>query len=186
LSLSEVDILEGKLDDAQRRLKEVLAADPTNVDARLWMGNLGSMRGNYQNALENFRSVVVTDPNNPQALNNLAYLMVENGSQLTEALKYAQRAKELAPDTPEYADTLGCVLYHQGLYPLAVREFESATSKQANPVWEYHLAMAYAKAGNANHSRALLETALKHNPTLPEAKLAQQIVDTAAKTENGR
>src|SRR5580700_5565781 len=97
-----------------------------------------------------------------------------------EALKYAQRAKELSPETPEYADTLGWIFYHQGLYPSAVREFESATAKRPDPTWKYHLAMAYAKAGDGNRARAVLEAALKQNPKLPEAKLAQQVVGMPA------
>ena len=43
-------------------------------------------------------------------------------------------------------------------------------------VWKYHLAMAYAKAGNAARGRATLEAALKLNPNVPEAKIAQEIV----------
>jgi len=178
-SLIEVDLVEGKFDVAQGRLQTILSADPSNTTAHMWLGNLESMRGNYKTALEQFRVVIAAQPDNPQALNNLAYVLAEYADRPVEALKYAQKAKELAPDSAEYSDTLGWVLYHQGLYPLAVRELERATAKQSNVTWEYHLAMAYAKAGDWNRGRAVLKTALAQNPKLPEAKLAQQILDAA-------
>ena len=179
LSLVQVDVLEAKLDDAQRRLKAILSTDATNTTAHQWLANLEIQRsdkGDKKAALEHLRSVVAANPDNPLALNNLAYLLAEEGGQMMEALKYAQRAKELAPETPDFSDTLGWIFYRQGLYPSAIREFESATAKRADPIWKYHLAMAYAKAGDGNRARAVFETAFKLNPKLPEAKLAQEIV----------
>ena len=187
LSLTEVDISDGKLDEAQRRLQAVLSVNSSNTTAHLWLGNLSCTKGDFKTAQEQFRMVIAADPNNPQALNNLAYLIVETGGQPAEALKYAQKAKELAPDRPEYADTLGWVLYQQGLYTLAVQELERATANHANAKWEYHLAMACAKAGDGNRARAILETTLKRNPELPEAALAQHIVSaTSPNSGNAR
>jgi tetratricopeptide (TPR) repeat protein len=187
LALTDADILDGKLEDAKHRLQTVLSANPTNTKAHLKLGDVELLRADYQGAEKQFRLVLAADPDHLQALNNLAYLIAENGGQLSEALKYAQRAKELAPDKPEYSDTLGWVLYRQGLYPSAVQELERATAKRANTTWEYHLAMAYAKAGDGNRARSVLQNALKQNPTLPEAKLAQQIVGAEpSKKGNGR
>ncbi len=45
--------------------------------------------------------------------------------------------------------------------------------------------MAYAKAGDGNRARAVLEAALKQNPKIPEAKLAQQIIGAAAPKTGG-
>ncbi len=179
LSLVQSDIVDGKWDDAQKKLQEVLASDPGNTTARLWLGNIEVTKGNNKNALEQYRQVVASDPSNTEALNNFAYLLTEYGNQPAEALKYAQKAKELAPDSAEYSDTLGWILYRKGLYPLAVTELERAVSKERNPIWRYHLAMAYAKAGDLNRGRTTLETALKTNPNLPEAKLAQQVIEGA-------
>jgi tetratricopeptide (TPR) repeat protein len=145
----------------------------------MWMGNLKAMRGDYKAAIEEFRTVLAALPDHPQTLNNLAYLLADYANQPTEALKYAQRAKELVPDSAEFSDTLGWVLYRQGLYPMAVKELERATSKQANVAWQFHLGMAYAKAGDWTRGRAVLKAALERNPDLPEARLARQVLETA-------
>jgi len=97
-----------------------------------------------------------------------------------EALKFAQKAKELAPNSPAYSDTLGWILYRQGLYSSAVKEIERATGKGGDPVWDYHLAMACAKAGEGGRARILLQSALKRNPRLPEAKQARDVVEESA------
>jgi Tfp pilus assembly protein PilF len=180
LSLVQVDLVEGKLDDAEHRLRAVLSANPADTTAHLWMGNLAASRGDYRTSEEQLRAVIAADPDNHQALNNLAYILAER-NQPGEALKFAQRAKELAPDRPVYADTLGWILYQQGLYASAIRELESAVAKRADPIWQYHLAMAYAKAGDQDRARHVLQAALQQNPRIPEAKIAQQVVGVAAK-----
>jgi tetratricopeptide (TPR) repeat protein len=177
LSLIQLEVIDNKLDDAQRRLQSVLSVDRSNTTARLWLGNIEITKGDRKSALEDFRQVVAADPNNTQALNNYAYLLSELNP--TEALKYAQKAKELAPGDAAYSDTLGWVLYSQGLYSLAVSELERAAGQVGHPVWKYHLAMAYAKAGNTNRSQTMLQSALKLNPNLPEATMAQQVLETA-------
>jgi Tfp pilus assembly protein PilF len=92
------------------------------------------------------------------------------------ALKYAEKAVEIAPDRPAYCDTLGWILYRKGVYSSAVRYLEQASRDPGNVVWKYHLAMAYAKAGQVSRGRTTLEAALKINPNLPEAKMAQQMI----------
>jgi Tfp pilus assembly protein PilF len=56
---------------------------------------------------------------------------------------------------------------------------ERAVAKQGDAVWKYHLAMAYAKAGDLDRGRSTLKAALKQNPNLPEAKAAQEIFGEA-------
>jgi tetratricopeptide (TPR) repeat protein len=179
LSLIQVDLSDGKLDDAQRKLQAMLSTDSTNPLAHLWMGNLKAMKRDYKGAEEQYRAVVAADPNNPEALNNLAYLLADQRNEPAEALKYAQKAKELAPNASAYADTLGWVYYHQGLYALAIQELERATASHASAASEYHLAMAYAKAGDRTRGLQALTAALKQDPQLPEARLAQQLLTEA-------
>jgi Tfp pilus assembly protein PilF len=173
LSLAQVDVLEKKWDDARNRLE---ALSSSSITAREWLGVIALAQGDYARATALFRKVIESEPDNAKALNNLAYLLAEHGKRPDEALKYAQRAVELNPDRPDYSDTLGWILYEKGLYPEAIQYLERAASSRDNAVWKYHLAMAYAKAGNAARSRSALEAALKMDPNPPEAKLAQQVV----------
>jgi tetratricopeptide (TPR) repeat protein len=174
LLLVQLDLAERKYEDARTRLEQILSRNSSNRLARLWLGNVEMTLGRYDLALQNFQKIVAEDPGDAQAQNNLAYLLVDK--QPNEALKYAQRAVELAPDRPAYCDTLGWVLYRKGLYSSAVTYLERAAKDNSDPVWAYHLAMAYAKSGDVTRGRRTLQAALKQNPNLPEANLAQEIV----------
>jgi tetratricopeptide (TPR) repeat protein len=177
MSLVQLDAMEKKWDDAQKRLLAVVAADGGNARARLWLGNIEEYRGDHTAALAQFRKVVELDPDNPDALNNLAYLLNAYKGQPDEALKYAQRAQELAPDDPDAADTMGWILYQKGLYRAAIPPLERAASHNGNVVWKYHLAMAYAKSGDAVRGRAALQAGLNRNPNVPEAEMAKRLLE---------
>jgi tetratricopeptide (TPR) repeat protein len=176
MALTQLDAAEGNWDSAKKRLKSTLATDPQNTLAHLWLGNVEDLMGHSQEAVKEFRQVVDADPSRAQALNNLAYLLADYSHQPDEALKYAEKAQELAPDNPDYADTLGWILYQKGLYDRAVKQMQLAASHKENVVWRYHLAMAYAKAGDKKRAQATLEAALKENSNLPEATAAKQVV----------
>jgi tetratricopeptide (TPR) repeat protein len=172
-ALSVLDTAEGKLDDSRKRLTEVVSSHPDNKTANLLLAQFETATGKIPAAIEQYRRVVALDPTDALAFNSLAYLLAQS-KQLDEALKFAQKAKELAPDNPAVDDTVGWIYYQQGSYPLAVVHLEAATNKEGNAVREYHLAMAYLKAGKTGRGRQTLDAALKMNPNLPEAQAARQ------------
>jgi tetratricopeptide (TPR) repeat protein len=176
LFLTQLDVADGKLDLAEERLKSLIAANGNNAIAHLWLGNVEEKKGNHTAALEQYRKAVEVDPTDAQALNNLAYALAEYANAPDRALGYATKAKELAPDNPQYADTLGWIYYRKGLYPVALTQLERAAANDGNVVWKYHLAMAYAKAGDVRKGRAVLDAALKRNPSVPEAKVAKEML----------
>jgi len=173
LALAELDTTEGKRDDARRRLSAVVSSHPGSIPAHVLFAQLEMTEGKAAAATEQYRKVVALDEKNALALNGLAYLLAENG-QPDEALKYAQKAKELAPNSPAVDDTLGWTYFQKGLYALAVTHLEGATAKEGTALRKYHLAMAYLKAGDAKRGRQTFEAALKMDPSLREAQVARQ------------
>lgn len=173
-SLVETDMVEGKLDDARKRLEGIVARDHNNKMAVQWLADIDMMRNQPDSAIQRLREVVSSDSANAEAYNNLAYLLIEK--QPDEALKYAQKAVEMAPERPSYCDTLGWALYRKGMYTAAVQYLRRAADEKSDGAWAYHLAMAYAKSGDLANGRRTLEAALKRNPNAPEAKLAREVV----------
>jgi tetratricopeptide (TPR) repeat protein len=175
----QVDASESKFEDARKRLEAVLAGNSNNMTARLWLGNIEETLGHHAAAIEHFRKVVQSEPDNPQASNNLAYLLSEYANNADEALKYAEKAVNVAPEKAIYSDTLGWTLYRKGLYGTAIPYLErAAADKRGDVVWKYHLAMAYGKSGDLNRGRVILASALKIDPNVPEAKTAKEILGT--------
>ena len=64
LSLVQLDILERKWRDADMELKALLANEPGNSTARLWLGEVEVEEGENAMALEQFRKAVASNPNN--------------------------------------------------------------------------------------------------------------------------
>jgi len=179
LALANLDISKGKLDSARQELAPLRTTDPGNPRVWVYQGILEVAQKDYPRAVDNFRKGLDLDPKNVTALNNLAYLLATQPTHLDEALKYAQQAKEIAPDRSDVDDTIGWVLYNRGVYPSALTYLESAVKKNNNPAIRYHLAMAYAKVGDKRAPQMLRE-ALKAAPDLPEAEIANQILAQTA------
>ena len=109
LSLAQIDLLGANWTDARKQLTSILATKGEDALARKWLGMLEVSASDPAAAITDFRKVVESQPNDATALNALAYLLAENGNQPDEALKYAQKAKELDPKNAMIDDTLGWI-----------------------------------------------------------------------------
>jgi tetratricopeptide (TPR) repeat protein len=174
-SLAQMAIRDGKPEEAKRWLQPLLAG-LASTRAHLMMAAVEEMQRNPAGAIGHFQAVVAADPGNVPALNDLAYLLVETGGSGEEALKHAQRAKELAPYDPHVEDTLGWVMYQRGMYSTALQYLQDSISRENAPATNLHLAMTCAKIGNAQKARQYFEAARKQKPDLPGLRAAQQLL----------
>jgi Flp pilus assembly protein TadD len=173
LSLAQIDLMQADWKNGRQELNAILSAQSENSQARQWLGMLEVVDGSPAAAIADFRKVLESQPDNAIALNNLAFLLAENG-QAADARKYAERAVELAPDNPLFEGTLGWVFYRMGLFDSAVTHLQPAVSKGGDTRQQYYLSAAYFRKGDAVRGQAILTAALRKDPNLPEAKLAQQ------------
>ena len=175
MDLADLDSVEGKTDAARQRLTALLPQDQDgSIAARL--GDLEHRHGDIQAAIQQYRRAVEINPRYVAALNNLAYLLADAAGKPDEALRYAQQAKDLAPDDPAVHDTLAWTYYQKGLYDIALRHFERGQTTGADPRRQYHLAMAYLRSGHEARGRTALAAALRANPGLPEAAAARKVL----------
>ncbi len=82
--------------------------------ARLYLGNLLYGQGRPDDAEGEYRTALKALPDNPEALNNLAWLLHERGKNTDEAEALAARAVELAPARPAFLDTLRAIRAARG------------------------------------------------------------------------
>ncbi len=180
LALAQLDLIEGRADEARKAVSG-LASTSKNIPAVLMLGDIEAEAGNYSTAVEQYRKVLKVSPGNVRALNGAAYLLAEYQKQPDEALPYAQRAAELAPDDPAVEDTAGWVFYRKGVYGTAVQYLKAAAAKSNQVAIKYHLAMAYLKAGQVQQGRETLEAALRTDSSIPEAGVAKQMFADAGR-----
>jgi tetratricopeptide (TPR) repeat protein len=173
--LGELAFASKRFPEARQYLSSALSRNPRLARGQLLLAHIESIEGKRDLAMAGYRFVIDLDPENVEALNNLAAMLSDNPLSVDEGLKFAQKAKELSPADPNISDTFGWLLYQKGLFRESVPVLESALSN-SNPVTRYHLAMAYARNGEAQRAKVFLAQALKLAPDLPEAKQANQLI----------
>jgi tetratricopeptide (TPR) repeat protein len=175
VSLAGLDASEDKWADARRRLSDVVLNSPADISAHLALGAVEDHDHNYPAAIEQYRKVVDLDGSNIEALHKLAYLLAENTNHYDEALKFAQKAEELAPDNASVQDTLGWILYRKGLYSQAIPYLERSAATQPTALRKGHLAVAYWKSGNQSKAQDALRAALKIDPALADSEFLREM-----------
>ncbi|MCJ8345001.1 tetratricopeptide repeat protein, partial [bacterium] len=91
-----------------------------------------------------FRRVILLDPKNPMAHNNLADLYANQNVQLKEALKEAKIAHQLDNNNPYIMDTLGYCYYKNQKFEKSVQILNKAIEiDDSQAIIYFHLASAY-------------------------------------------
>jgi hypothetical protein len=117
----------GRLREAEDEYGEILAAHPEVVRAWVNLGNVRAKLGDADAAEAAFRQALEIDPESTDALNNLAWLFLDNGERLVEAENLARlAATREGPDRDLVLDTLGRVLLAQGRCGEAAGTFRQA------------------------------------------------------------
>jgi tetratricopeptide (TPR) repeat protein len=87
----------GAHEEALRRFQALVAANPDDIDSRLWIGRLHLLMNHPRRAAAVFESVVAADNQNVDALTGLGLALLETGHDRAAA-DALNRAESLAPD----------------------------------------------------------------------------------------
>jgi len=121
--------------------------------------------GRLPEAKRYYQAVLALRPDNPFALNSIAFILAENGGDLEEALRLIQRAMQKAPGHPAISDTLGWIYLKKGMNDSAMQTFNNLVRLQPqNPEFRYHLAMALLEKGDKQQAKIQLQNALTSRP----------------------
>lgn len=158
----------GQIDEATASLERATKIDPRNVNALLNQAMLYELQGKKSQAGDAYTRILGLDPENWLALNNIAFLNAETGTNLDQAMTYAERAKKKQPNSPDISDTLGYVYLQKNLNSQALQIFKQVVENNPkNPTYHLHLAMALLKQGDKQGARSEAQKALD-NAQAPE------------------
>ena len=113
-----------------------------------------------------YEKVLKVDPDNVQALNNLAYMAADQSTDLDRAMTLVQRASQESPDDPNVKDTLGFVYLRKNLVDESLRistELVNEYPKMA--VFHLHRAFALAQKGDTASAKKELNSAIQDGPS---------------------
>jgi tetratricopeptide (TPR) repeat protein len=110
----------GRESDAERVLRQVLVADPSNADALNYLGYMLAQRGEQlDEAIRLVTRALEKDPNNGAYLDSLGWAHFRKGD-LAMAEKYLSVAAERLPRNPEVQDHLGDLYARRGRWQEAI------------------------------------------------------------------
>ncbi len=181
LMLAQVEQTLGDAPAAIGHYKQAIAIAPGNAGLYTTLGTLYEGQGNWQEAQGLYQRALALQPEEPLAANNLAYIMLEHGGNVTVALTLAQTARRGFPNLPNSADTLGWAYYQNAAYSLAEPLLEDAVKgAPANAGYRFHLGMTYQKLNDVKRARAEFEKSIHIDPRAPSAEKANRALSELA------
>jgi tetratricopeptide (TPR) repeat protein len=176
-ALAQIYAKQRRLDAALVELDALVRRDPRSVAALTLSGMILEAQGKTSDAQARFERVMQVDAEAPVAANNLAWIYAENSGNLDLALQLAQTSKRKLTDSAEVNDTLGYIYYKKNLPTLAIPPLRASTEKEpANPMYHYHLGLAYGRSGDKSKAAESLSRALALKPDFSGAQDARAVL----------
>ncbi len=167
---------QGKLDLAISEYKSALKKDSKEVGVTplISLGNAYAQQKEYKQAEEYYQKALKLEPANGQALNNLAWVYLQQRIKLQEAedmvRQVLDRETDHDPNRPGYLDTLAEILMAQGQFAEALdllQEAEGLASSDntalLSQIYE-HKAHAYDALGQPDKAQAVRSQASSFGP----------------------
>jgi putative PEP-CTERM system TPR-repeat lipoprotein len=165
----------GKLNDADALAQEWIRRHPKDAMMIAHLAERDMAARRYESAETRYRDALRRTPDNPLLLNNLAWVCNELGR--PEALEYAERAHELAPDDPAIMDTLGAILAQAGQVDrgLELLGRAAAGAPDAHQI-RLNFAKALLKTDRKGAARRELEQLAKLDENVPARQEAVKLL----------
>jgi tetratricopeptide (TPR) repeat protein len=150
----------GKTEDAERLLKQVVAADPRRRDDLVLLGDLTMRGGDYEGALDWLGKAERFKPDARSEL--LMAICFQHLKKLDEADKYLKMAERRAPDNPDVQRSMAGYYREVGNYEGAIAALKSIRNPKPDVTAE--LAYTFQLDGKPNDSARLYATAANAAP----------------------
>lgn len=174
-ALGQLYAQQGRLDDARKQFTDVVRLEPQSVAGPTMLGLIAYTQRDLPEAQRWWTRALEIDPRTAAAANNLAWVIAERDGNLDQALQLAQTAKAKYPSQPDINDTVGWIYYKKHATTQALSFLLQSVDKDPNnAMYQFHLGMTYAQAGDDAKARRALERALAIQKDFDGATLARQ------------
>ncbi|WP_284615923.1 XrtA/PEP-CTERM system TPR-repeat protein PrsT [Aquabacterium humicola] len=173
-------IAAGKPDAAEAAAADWLKAHAGDVRFLFNLGRMALTRNELAKAEARFNEVLKHRPDYAPALNNIAWIMVQQGR--PGAVPLAERAVGLMPAVPHMLDTLAMALAAEGKLDRAISVQKDAVAKAgtAGAAFTLGLARLYVKAGRNDEATAELKKLAALGDKFPQQAEVSKLLQSAA------
>ncbi len=163
-----------------------MATDPhEKAQVESALGIAYSTLHDVNRAEASYRAVLNVETNDPRALNNLAWLLVNDRDDANAAYPLARKAIEILPEDPSVMETYGWVLARIGAYPEAERVLVRATLTRDPPeTIRYYLGYVYEKIGRLEDARKAYRQMLEVLRNRQTDPIYKTVSDALIRVEN--
>jgi putative PEP-CTERM system TPR-repeat lipoprotein len=177
VKVAQTMTMTGKGKEADARAAQWLKERPNDALVAMFLADRNLANKDIKPAISLLEGVLKQNPNNPVALNNLAWAYQQEKD--PRALGTAEQAFKVASDNPGVMDTLGWMLVEQGNTTRALPLLQKAAELAPNsPEIRYHLAVGLHKSGDKQGARKELTQLLGQNKQFPQIEDARALLKT--------
>jgi len=158
--LHAVLVQAGKVSEANTFASSWVKNNPKDAGFQMYLADQSLRTKDYKTAANYYKAVIAQQPRNAVALNNLAFVAGQTGD--PNAVKYAEQALAIAPESAAIQDTLGWLLVEKGDTQRGIELLRQAVAGAPNAgEVRLHLAKALIKTGDRKGARSELEAITK-------------------------
>ena len=154
----------GEDERALATLDAGVARFPDSLDLRLARVFLLERSRRIDDAIRELRELLGRRPGDAIVQNALGYTLADHGRSLGEARELIAGALEQMPDSAAVLDSMGWVLFRQGLLEDSLRYLERASALGSDPELELHLGEVQWALGRKDEARRTWAEALERHP----------------------
>ncbi|HEX4635439.1 MAG TPA: tetratricopeptide repeat protein [Rhizomicrobium sp.] len=159
----------GRLADAERLYRQLMAVNPGEAAAPHMLGVVRAQQGRNSEALELMGTALALKPEAPEILSNYGNVLKAQG-RFQEALASYDKALSIKPDYPATWNKRALVLRDLGRLAEALESAGKALSIQANPIEALNTyGIVLADLGRPQEALAHYDRALTLAPAFPDA-----------------
>jgi len=174
LKLEQATWNNGDREAAVEMLTSWLGKTPNDKASSIRLASRYVAMGKESDAISVYTGILKQNPDDVAILNDLAWLLKD--SEPERALKYAEQAHILAPESYRVTDTLA-VLVSKNEPSRAERLIrEVLIASPDNPDYLYHQALIYRRADKPEQALEIVKKLLKNTPDFPAAEEARQLM----------
>lgn len=175
--LGEVYLKQGKISEALTKVEELYNKSPS-LAAGTNLAVLYEYNGQYNDAIETYKTLLEKYSNSPIILNNLSYLYAEHSEDskdLKKARYMVAQALARKPDNADFLDTAGWIEYKLGEFNSAWSYLQEALNKSPETgIINLHASIVAHELGHTDQALDHLEKAIaqKLDPQTREKAMA--------------
>lgn len=159
------------------KLNAWLKLHPEDLQARRYFAGQAMKAGQDKLAMEQYALLLRKMPEDGMVLNNLATLY--QSAKDPRALKIAEKAYQVLPNSPAVLDTYGWTLVENGQPEKGVAILEKALSQaKSNLTIQYHFAVGLVRSGNNAKAKSVLQEILTTKTAFAEQGQAKLLLDS--------